>query len=183
LVLAGAYLGYTKFMGETTAPEVIVTPQRPAPPSPTLNAIAAAPAKAIQKAEAVVAAVNANVERDDASSVPEESAASSRKAAPKPVEKDVAPVTSTTQLAPGLTVTTTAKVEGDASPAFRSWVAQARVSGVFQGTPARILINGRTVTEGDLVDDALAITFNGIDAAAHTLVFRDRTGATVVRKF
>jgi hypothetical protein len=79
--------------------------------------------------------------------------------------------------------TTASGVEGNASPAFRNWVAQARVSGVFQGEPARILINGRMVTSGQLVDEALVITFEGINSTSSSLIFRDRTGASVARRF
>jgi hypothetical protein len=79
--------------------------------------------------------------------------------------------------------TTASGVEGNASPAFRSWVAQARVSGVFQGEPARILINGRMVTSGQLVDESLAITFEGINSTSSSLIFRDHTGASVARRF
>jgi hypothetical protein len=185
-LLAAAYFGYEKFMASPATPEIAEAPKRPVTPSETLNAIAAAPAKAIQKAEGVVTAVNAreSASRNELQGSEETPGKSAAKAAPAVAGKPVAAVTSTTQLAPGLSMTTTSSgVAGDASPAFRSWVVQARVSGVFQGTPARILINGRMVTSGELVDETLAITFERIDAATSTLVFRDRTGATVARRF
>jgi cytoskeletal protein RodZ len=185
VLLAGTYLGYTRFMSDSPAPGMAEAPSRPATPSPALNAIAAAPAQAIEKAEAAVAAANAAAESApiEAARFEERNASPSAKATRPVVKPAAAPVTSTTQLAPGLTVTTAAKVVGDASPAFRSWVADARVSGVFQGTPARILINGRTVTAGELVDASLGVTFEGIDASTKSLLFRDQTGAGVARKF
>jgi hypothetical protein len=95
-----------------------------------------------------------------------------------------APVTSTSQLSPGVTVTTTATdVVGDASPAFRAWVAQLKLNGVFHGSPPRALINGRTYRAGQVVDDALGITFETIDTDAKTIVFRDRSGATASRRY
>jgi hypothetical protein len=189
VVLAGAYFGYRKLMGPSTtatpAPVVTEAPKRPTTPSTTLNEISTIPAEAIKKAEAVVAAVNSKdggAEEVLASEqIPERPI---RKVSPKAADKPVAAITSTSELSPGLKMTTTAKnVEGDASPAFRTWVAQARISGVFQGTPPRLLINGRTVPAGQLVDEALEITFEGIDSTTKTLVFRDATGSTVARKF
>jgi hypothetical protein len=92
--------------------------------------------------------------------------------------------TITTQLAPGITATTTARqVAGAASPAFRAWVGAASINGVFQGTPARALINGHIVQAGQMVEAALGISFDHIDADAKTIVFRDRSGATVSRPY
>ncbi|HTO03896.1 MAG TPA: hypothetical protein VL069_09355 [Opitutus sp.] len=189
VVLAGgAYFGYTKLtespVDEPQAPLAKVAPARPASPSKTLNEIGAIPAQAIKKAEDVVAAVKANEEAPVEEILVNETVAPlPRKADPKTVEKVVAPVTSTTELSPGLRATTTASVDGDAAPAFRAWVAQVRISGVFQGTPARVLINGKTIPAGEVVDEALGIVFDGVDPQTKTLVFRDSTGATVARKF
>jgi hypothetical protein len=69
-----------------------------------------------------------------------------------------------------------------ASPAFRTWVANAKINGVL-GTPPRALINGRTVHAGQVVDETLGITFSGVDVSRHALVFRDRTGAIVRRGY
>ncbi|HVU23626.1 MAG TPA: hypothetical protein VHE13_05825, partial [Opitutus sp.] len=95
-----------------------------------------------------------------------------------------APATiSTAQLAPGVTASMTdADVTGAASAEFRSWVSNARINGVL-GTPPRALINGRTVRAGQIVDEPLGITFVGVDVSRHALVFRDRAGATVRRRY
>jgi hypothetical protein len=74
-------------------------------------------------------------------------------------------------------------VAGAASPAFRAWVSAAKINGVFQGTPARALINDRLVRAGQTVDAALGIVFDHVDADAKTIVFRDRDGATVSRPY
>lgn len=189
-VVVGALFGYRKLKSTPPAPAptaVAEAPKRPSTPSATLNELSTIPARTLNKAKETIAAVNEKEEtrmdpvlNGEGTSAP----LPRRNPPPKPAPKPVAPVTSTTQLAPGITATTTAgDVTGDASPAFRNWVAQAKVSGVFQGSTPRALINGRTVAAGQIVDETLGITFDGIDSVAKTLVFRDRTGVTVVRKF
>jgi len=71
----------------------------------------------------------------------------------------------------------------DASPAFRSWVAGATISGVFQGSNPRAQINGRVVSQGQVIDEALGIVFDGINADAREIRFRDGSGATVSRPY
>jgi hypothetical protein len=188
VVIAAAFFGYRKLTADSpSAPAPVAeTPARPSTPSKTLNDLSAAPAAAISKAEAVVAAVAANEEGgvEEVLEPQEMPVRPVRRSAPKPAQKTPAPATSTTSLAPGITATTTLKeVDGDATPAFRSWVAQARISGIFQGSPPRALINGKTVAAGQIVDDVLEITFEGIDSTAKQLIFRDATGASVMRKF
>lgn len=200
VLLAAAYFGYRKFhpisasapvpvaeaaATPSTPQKIEAAPKRPSTPSATLNELSAIPARAIAKAQATMDAVRAT-EQGRVEAVTDgdtQSAMPVRRPAAKP-PKPVVAATSTTQISPGLTATTTATdVAGDASPAFRNWVAQARISGVFKGTPPRVLINGRTVPAGQTVDEVLEITFEGIDAAGKSLIFRDRTNATVQRKF
>lgn len=88
------------------------------------------------------------------------------------------------QVAPGVTASSMSVVEAShASPEFSSWVANAQISGVFQGQPARVLINGRTVRAGEIVEPRLGIVFQAVDAKQKLLRFRDRSGATVQRKY
>jgi hypothetical protein len=83
-----------------------------------------------------------------------------------------------------VTATTTLEQAGaDASVEFRTFVANAKVSGVFQGTPARAFINGKLARAGETVDAALGIVFDRIDAEKRHIIFRDRTGATVTRRY
>jgi hypothetical protein len=88
-------------------------------------------------------------------------------------------------VAPGVSATTTvaAGASGSASAELRSWVASARLSGLFLGANPRALINGRMVQPGQVIDETLKVTFDKIEADGKTLVFRDATGATVSRKF
>ena len=187
VLIIGVYYGYRKLTAKPAVAEAPVAEaaKRPSSPSKTLNDLGAMPAQAIAKAEAVVATVKMNEEGrvDEVLADQQMPVRPPRKVAPKPAEKPAA-TTSTTDLAPGVKATTTAKdVDGDANPAFRAWVAQARVSGVFQGTPARVLINGKTVAAGQIVDEALEITFEGVDSNAKLLIFRDASGVSVTRKF
>ncbi|MEO6875050.1 MAG: hypothetical protein ABI222_09535 [Opitutaceae bacterium] len=112
--------------------------------------------------------------------------------APLPVE--VAPVdpnagvrvnsTATVELAPGVTATTESiKAVANASVSFRTFVAAAKISGVYQGTPPRAFINGRLVRVGDIVDEMQDITFDSIDVPSRSLVFKDSTGATVSKRY
>jgi hypothetical protein len=45
------------------------------------------------------------------------------------------------------------------------------------------MINGRLTRTGETVDSALGISFDSIDADRKQLLFKDRTGATVTRKY
>jgi hypothetical protein len=70
-----------------------------------------------------------------------------------------------------------------ASAAFRAFVAGASIGGVFQGSPARALINGTIVREGDIVESALGISFSRIDSIQKTIYFKDGTGAQVSKNY
>ncbi len=71
----------------------------------------------------------------------------------------------------------------EAVPAFRSFVANAKVTGVIVGTPGKIILNGRLARAGDMVEPALGVTFEGIDGDRKLLVFRDKSGAVVTKKY
>ncbi|HYP18197.1 MAG TPA: hypothetical protein VEQ65_13375, partial [Opitutus sp.] len=198
LLLAVAAAAYYLLMAEPEPPPPPLAIKKPAPassvakptPSDTLNQVAALPGQAIGKAQDVVNARRANEQaRVDAlvagEEVPEARAFGPQpNAAPKTAQNTPPPITSTSQLAPGLTATTTSEdIAVAASPAFRIWVANAKINGVFQGTPARALINGRTFRAGQEVEETLGISFDTVDTEAKTIVFRDRTGATVARRY
>jgi hypothetical protein len=71
----------------------------------------------------------------------------------------------------------------NASPAFSSWVANAKIGGVFQGASPRVLINGRTVRVGTTVDDGLGIVFDSVDVENKNIIFKDGSGAVVTRHY
>ncbi len=103
---------------------------------------------------------------------------------PKGPEPKPTTAMTTTQIAPGISATSSTLLTGGAaSPAFRSFVANSKISGVFQGTPVRALINSTLYRAGDLVSPSLGIRFVGINVNAKTMTFRDESGATVSRKY
>ena len=70
-----------------------------------------------------------------------------------------------------------------ASAAFKRFVADARITGVFQGTPPRALINGRMIRAGEVVDPASGVVFDSIDAEKKTITFKDRAGIPATRRY
>lgn len=164
-------------------------------PSATLNALASAPIKAVNRAKSVVAQrrdtdqVNVGKILDEAAPV-----APSAAPAPKKAETPVRPATIPLKLAldnvstpravaPGVVAGTDVRATNEASVAFRSYIANAKIGGVFQGQPTRVLINGRIVRPGDSVDEKLAITFIEVEAVDRLLVFKDGTDARVTRRY
>lgn len=70
-----------------------------------------------------------------------------------------------------------------ASPRFVRYAESIRVSGVFQGSPARALIDGRLVRQGELVEPMLGIKFADIDVEAKQIILEDAAGARVRVKY
>ena len=176
----------------------VATRAPPGPtPSATLNEIAAAPKQAVDKAKDVVAARRGNEQaRIDAMAAGEEAPDKRALDTPPPSrfsgqspspDTAVAPASvpgSSSLIAPGVTATTNdVMVAPKASAAFKRFVADARITGVFQGTPARALINGRTIRAGEVVDQTLGVVFDSIDAENKTITFKDRAGIPATRKY
>ncbi|MDP3071212.1 MAG: hypothetical protein Q8N18_13060 [Opitutaceae bacterium] len=184
---AGGYFGWQHFGPKPATPAApaalaaVAAAVHLPNPTETLNQIAHIPVNAINKAQDVIAARRASGQtRVDAAALGEDQP---DKPAPKPL---AAPPPNTalamTAVAPGLAATT--RVEAaSASPAFVAWVVNAKINGIFQGTPARAMINGRLVRAGEIVDPALGISFDHIEADRKQIIFKDTTGATVVRKY
>ncbi|MFZ9748193.1 MAG: hypothetical protein ACO3G4_16370 [Opitutaceae bacterium] len=74
------------------------------------------------------------------------------------------------------------RADPGASPEFRARVLALRLSGVFEGDPARAMIDGRLVRAGEVIDERLGLRFDGLEPGRR-LRFRDAAGATVVRKY
>jgi hypothetical protein len=204
---AGGFFGWKYFLAKpapaSATPEVAAAtpaapaaaapvPAKPATPAPaapggptpvdTLNKIAALPGNAINKAQDAIAARRANGQsRVDAAALGEDAPAKS--AAVKPAAPPPGTSTAMTPVAPNLSATTQLDAAPEASPAFLAWVVNTKVNGVFQGTPGRAMINGRLTRTGENVDAALGIIFDSIDADRKQLLFKDRSGATVSRKY
>jgi hypothetical protein len=189
VVLGGGYFAWQQFgssASDSTALQSAATPAAaPNKPATTL------PGKLVEKAHAAVNARRQG-EQDrvdavfDGKDVPD-SQFKRIQQTPEP-EPEVLPEQVTTQsqstIAPGVTATTTTVMSAlEASPAFRAFVGQIRINGVFQGSPARALLNGHTYREGELVDPSLAIYFDSVIADKKLIVFRDASGAIVQRKY
>jgi hypothetical protein len=69
------------------------------------------------------------------------------------------------------------------SARFTRYADGLRVSGVFQGSPARALVDGRIVREGDVIETNLGIRFVAVDLASKHLVLQDASGAMVRVKY
>lgn len=203
IIVTGLIFVWKRFVSPSPEPPPIVAqpPNAPAPPpapaqpaaptpSDTLNALAKAPVNAVNRAQAVVATRDAVVRSDEEAVIAIENVP----AQPEPGSPSVVAAggaeagasqtaTAMTALAPGVTATMEIATAAEASPAFRSFAANARVGGVFQGNPPRAFINGRTVRAGETIDAGLGVTFDGIDAEKKILIFKDRSGAVVVRKY
>ncbi len=88
------------------------------------------------------------------------------------------------QLGGGITITSPSPNGGiEASEAFLTWVVNVRISGVFPGSPARVMINDRLTRTGDPAQIRLGISFDGLDVEQRSIFFRDKNGATVSRSY
>jgi hypothetical protein len=168
-------------------------------PSDTLNALAAAPGKMIANAQNVVAGrrgseqtrVDAMLEGKDAPDqrgirTPLPGALGGR-AAPAAPAPSLGKAAASTTVSPGVSAYAPGSSEiqatAEASPAFLSYIADAKVSGVFQGEPSRAFINGRLARSGTVIEEGLGITFVGVDSDNRMLLFKDRNGARVTKRY
>lgn len=178
-----------------TTPAATAPAPNPGPqtPSDTLNALAKAPVNAINKAQGVVDArrtsdqtrVDALTSGEDLPAKPAKPATTPTTPPPgAPAVADKPAVRTSGSIAPGVSATI-ADVEAvpDATPAFRTFVANAKITGVIGGTPPKVLLNGRLMRAGESVETALGITFDGIDPDRKLLIFKDKSGAIVTRKY
>jgi hypothetical protein len=201
LLAGGTFFAWQHFKPESAAPapnptaNKVATPapvaSTPLTPSETLNKLAHAPANAINQAQEAIATRRASGQaRIDAASIGEDlpdvppvSTPASAARQPEDPRRATSSATTTTTVSPGVTATTPMEAAAEATAPFRSFVANAKVSGVFQGKPSRAVINGRLVRVGEVVDATLGITFEGVDSQGRNLVFKDRSRATVLRRF
>tara|TARA_Y100000385_G_C13073936_1_gene630456 strand:+ start:540 stop:1130 length:591 start_codon:yes stop_codon:yes gene_type:complete len=193
IVLVGSYFGWQQFGPQE--PEPIVSPTSDTPTPTPQKPATSLPGQLIEKAQSALDARRQG-EQDrvdavlDGKAVPDSQFQRIQQApVPDPeAEPEAVPEQVTTQsqsvIAPGVTATTTRVMSAiEASPAFRALVGQMRINGVFQGSPARALLNGHTYREGQLVDAGLGIYFDSVVAEEKLIVFRDASGAIVQRKY
>jgi len=182
LVLAVAVGGFSTYRIFFPAPvkEVIIkapTAQRGPSPADVAKAQAAA-----AKAAADAAAVSLRLADEKA----HKAAAAAAAAVPTPTPTSETPesVMVATDLTTDVKVNSThLDAAPAASPAFRAFVASATIGGVFQGHPARALINGAIVREGQVIEEPMGIAFERIDVDRKTIFFKDTTGAEVSKNY
>lgn len=102
-----------------------------------------------------------------------------------PVVVDAAPVETAPVVAPVVapTIPAPAPVRPSPSVRFVRYADALKVSGVFQGTPPRALVDGRLVRAGEVIDPVLGVRFAGVDAETKHLILEDETTARVLVKY
>ena len=171
------------------APEKTAAPTS-APNSPVANkpaeaptGLAHVPVNAINKAQGVVEARRES-EQVRAGSISAGADLANRPAAAGPNKAPPKPVAAASVLVPGVSATNSeVQAVPDANAAFKAFVANGKYNGVIGGDPPKILFNGRTMRAGDIVDPQLGITFDSIDPDRKLIIFKDKSGATVTRKY
>ena len=197
LLAAGGFFAWQSFSTPAAAPPAAKgTPPKPAAATPAPTApgtspktsttpapnLAHIPASAIDKANAAVAAHTNGVQATNEITTPATPSAAPTEPA-RPVVKPV-PVgqgTVTTEIAPGVSTSSQITSAAEASPAVRAFVANLKISGFVSGPSPRALINGRLVHVGETIDSNLGVTFDGVKG--DQLIFKDRAGATVHRRY
>ncbi|HEX2854598.1 MAG TPA: hypothetical protein VHO24_15310 [Opitutaceae bacterium] len=185
LLGVAGYVGW-KFYKPAAAPAA-ATPKPNSTPAPVATTPTASPkAQALPPPEKTVPAPLP----EPAETVSRISSSPTSAPEAKPTEPAGAPTLSTisspvsTNLSPDVTAKTGMPMAvSNASPAFRSFIANAKITGVFQGRNPRAVINGKVTRIGETVDHALGIVFHDIDPSRKQVVFKDASGAIVTRKY
>ena len=196
LLIVGALVVWKMLGADSSEPVVadnppapVETPAAPAKapegptPSATLNEVAAMPKKTIDHAKSVIDQRTAQEEARAEEAFALENPAPAPAPAPAPVPAKPETVQPTPATVPSAPPPPVPVVVPKASNAFKAFVSEAKISGVFQGTPARALINGRTVRAGDLVNKELGVYFESIDVSTKMITFVDEAGARVSRRY
>jgi hypothetical protein len=166
LLIAGGYFGYRVIFPKPVPAAVVVRPVHPAPahkPAPIPH-----PAQLARKLSVANAAVKA--ESAELKAVMQTGAPAAAKPAAAPLAAVAAPPTPVTEPAAP-------------SPAFQAYVEGLIINGVFQGDPPRILVGGRLLRQGDVLDPTLGVVFVTVDPANGRVIFKDRTGATMTKRY
>jgi hypothetical protein len=69
------------------------------------------------------------------------------------------------------------------SQRFVKWGSALKITGVFQGSPSRALIEGRLIREGEVIEPIMGVVFSGVDATNKQVILQDETGAQVRLKY
>jgi len=189
LVLAGGFIGiryltkaHPKPNARAAAPAPTAAPSPQPSPSKNASKLVDNPTsmagKAVAKARDLVAAQEKLEKEQGVTSILEEPATT------PPTGPAVAPV-------PGPQASVAAEPAAPAQPAappppsdaFKLFVVNLRVNGVFQGDNPRAMLNGKMYHLGDPVDVKLGIMLYQIDVEAKQIIFHDADGASVSRHY
>lgn len=80
-------------------------------------------------------------------------------------------------------VTGRMKSQSKSSVTFESFVEDLKISGVFDGTPRRIYVDKRVISVGDVLHAALGVRLISVDLSARIVVFEDKTGARLSKRY
>lgn len=194
---AGGYYGYLAFLKPSAVSTPLSKPAiapKPAAPSPAAPAPAnqpvSLPGQMVDKARKAVDAHTQNEvapvneitseEKPPAPATPSVSANIGAVTKPPPA---AAPVAAPPAPESPQTVRIDLNPADAASPEYKAFISNLKVSGVFQGEHPRVLIGGRTYEVGETVNDDLGVVFAGIDANRELVLFKDHTGTILVKKY
>jgi hypothetical protein len=157
-IIGGGYYTYSVLLAPPPPPPIEVRAPRPAgPPPPSAEQLAAEAAAKVAAEAEMAAAMEAAQEEAKASIMREKEAAENA--------ASIAPVIP------------------DPSDEFLAWVSESKISGVREGSAPRAFINGRLVKQGDTIDFTLGITFDGVDPERNIVIFKEKSGAAVAKKY
>lgn len=69
------------------------------------------------------------------------------------------------------------------STEFLVWVESVKISGVFNGSPPRAIVNGLLVRPGDTIDSVRGVVFDHLDVSEKQFFFRDHSGAVTSKSY
>jgi hypothetical protein len=69
------------------------------------------------------------------------------------------------------------------SDAFRSYIQNLKISGVFHGSPRAIYVDNRVIRVGYEIDRVLGIRLFSVDLEARVAAFEDKSGAQLSKKY
>jgi hypothetical protein len=197
LLGAGAYIGYKLLSKPSAAQPSGVEAVTPAPkPAPAVSLPPVPPAQPdAQQIDRAKAAIDAHAQtavepvnevlNEQTPAAPAPTPVVS--APPAPAPAPAAPPAAAPPAAAPAPAAQTVRVDQEpppaASPAFKAFISNLVVNGVFLGDTPRVLINNTTYEVGDVINSDLGVVFTGIDPDRKEVLFKDSTGVTLVKKY
>ena len=157
LVLGGGYYAFRLFTATSPAPAAVVLPKAPVPTAPVVVVPPPAPVP-----KAPVVPITPTVVQAPPVTPPVNIPPEAPPVKPHPVPVRVVPQPSTD---------------------FLVWVDSVKISGVFNGSPPRAIVNGLLVRPGDTIDSSRGIVFDHVDTVEKEFFFRDRSGAITSKSY